>query len=599
MPTARPFLALSLLLSAGLAFAEDLPSGAVRRFGDSHLRLTDRVPPALSSDGKLVAWKIRKDAVRLTELATGKAVKDATIPADIVADRKFHFTDPAGARLLFIDLEHSHLLDTATGKVAHTFKDQGQAAGDWVLAGNGATAALVPSYDRSPIRFWDLKTGQQLGEYAVVQGQSATLGISADGDTAVVSVDGFKKTADGVQPDKHLEVVEVKTGKVLRRIDTKEWQRTPVVSADGKLVATNPTNGSRTEVRDTATGKVVAEFGETRLGYVGFHQPYRFSKDGTRLALSFTNGSSVMWDLGKKEVVADSKRQSTQVIDVAFTDTNEAVLLGVHLQAMLTWKIDGTPAAPLDTPAGNVTALRFTPDGKHLLTYATDRRVRRWEVGTGKPLGVVHAEEFGPHDYPAASPFGFTGAFSPDGKHLVKVSLANKTEVVDTATGKVVGELKAASEFNPGWVSVVFAPDGGKVFAAGNYYDREANKNNAAGCAWSLPDGKRLADERWKDQKLDACVALAEETFKKKYPADWPTAGKRRVSVAPLPKEDQFSRTGLRVSVFDEGADKPVLETDTRALFTNAVALSPDGTKLAVGWNDTTVLLFDVPAAKK
>lgn len=598
MTFTRTPLALSVLLCVGLASADDpLPSGAVRRFGDSHLRLTNRIQPTLSPDGKLIAWMVGPRTVRFTEVASGKTVKDIPVPADIKVDREFHFADTTGARLLFNDLEHALLLDTATGKVVHTFKDHGFSLGHWVLSHDGSTAAHMPSHSRSPVRFWDLKTGKPLGEYKVEF--STEVDVSADGSTAVVSVDGFKKAEGGPKPDKFLEVIEMKTGKVLRRIQTDVHQRTPVVSADGKLVATNPTSGGRTEVRDTTTGKVVAEFAETRLGYTGHRRPYRFSNDSTRLAMYFLNGSSVLWDLGKKAVVAESKREGTQVLDMAVTAKNEAVLLGVHIQAVLTWPLDGTPAAAIDGTVGNVTAVRFTPDGKHLLTYATDLRVRKWEVATGKSAGVVYAEEYGPYEKPIGFTYMFSGSFSPDAKHLVKVSLAKKTEVVDTTAGKVVAELKAASEFNPTWDLVTFSADGQKVFAAGDYYNREMNNNTAVGCAWAIPDGKRLADQRWNNKKLDECVALTEEAFKKKYPDEWPKAGRRRLSVTALPNESEFSRTGLRVVVLDEGAAKPVLEFDSRAMYVNAVALSPDGTQLAVGWDDTTALLFDLPPLKK
>jgi len=46
---------------------------------------------------------------------------------------------------------------------------------------------------------------------------------------------------------------------------------------------------------------------------------------------------------------------------------------------------DVTPAA--DT-APEVTGLRFTPDGKHLVTVSDDRTARTWDAATGKELAV-------------------------------------------------------------------------------------------------------------------------------------------------------------------------------------------------------------------
>src|SRR5262249_55569134 len=110
-----------------------------------------------------------------------------------------------------------------------------------------------------------------------------------------------------------------------------------------------------------------------------------------------------------------------------------------------------------------------------------------------------------------------------------------------------------------------------------------------------------LLDTRKKVDKLADQVPTAEAVLREKYGDDFPAAEALEV-VSSAAERDPWTTwylfVGHRDAVKDAKSGKVLLDFQTRMYYPSAFALSPDGRRLAVGWNDTTVLLFDVPDKK-
>jgi WD40 repeat protein len=117
----------------------------------------------------------------------------------------------------------------------------------------------------------------------------------------------------------------------------------------------------------------------------------------------------------------------------------------------------GKPQVTLD--GGRVSALRWSPDGKHVAASFTDRRVLLWDVTSKKPAARAFAA--------TGSKVGIAAglAFSPDGDRLVTGDAGFKILRVWDVAG--AGEVAAISCGKSTACNVAFIDDN-QVICAGN-----------------------------------------------------------------------------------------------------------------------------------
>lgn len=110
--------------------------------------------------------------------------------------------------------------------------------------------------------------------------------------------------------------------------------------------------------------------------------------------------------------------------------------------------------ADVDTDRDNyIRCLRFSPDGKFLITGGEDRRLRLWDVEARKILKVFDGHEQDIYDLDV----------SPDGKYLVSGSGDRTVRIWDMQSSSLLRVLK----LDDGVTSVAVSPNG-KFVAAGS-----------------------------------------------------------------------------------------------------------------------------------
>jgi WD40 repeat protein len=295
----------------------------------------------------------------------------------------------------------------------------------------------------------------------------------------------------------------------------------------------------------------------------------------------------------------------------------------------------------------SVFALAFSPDGKTLASGSFDKTIKLWDVASGKELKTFtgHTKEV------------VSVAFSPDGKRLASAAsqffgnaepTPGEVKTWDKASGLDLRDFEGL-----GWpaYAVAFSPDGGRVLAAGGgasfrMWDSKTGKQvptfssgNAPFYALAIsPDGKWIAlggadkrvrvrsavqnsDERFStadhpdpvfavayspDGKVIASGGAGRPSGVRLWDAE---TGERRPMIESAQRSIRslsFSKDGKLIAagafdgtacVYDVASRTEVLALKGFGSSVNAVALSPDGTKLAVGTTDKLVRIYTLTVA--
>ncbi len=437
------------------------------------------------------------------------------------------------------------------------------------------------------------------------------------------------------------------TGKLLRRL---EGHRHAVfalaLSPDGKRVATAESDGS-VWLWDTANGKLLW-CGE---GHNGPAYCVAFSPDSATIASGGLDAKVRLWDAatGKQRdhytdpadgtgvvVMGAVAVPNARVFAVAFSPDGKTLATGGQNNAVRLWDVKtGKKLRELrSTPAAAVHGLAWSPDGKRLAAAHGAAAVHLWDAATGKL--AVRADR---------DSAGIEVAFSRDGKRL---AVCPNTEdgqlrILDADTGRVAHQFGIGA----GTYAVALAPDGQTAAAAGRSggirlwavatgKDRLPSLSAATVARMALArNGRWLASAneagavRLHDTVTGASHALTRnfpDLFLPRFSADSPrvvvsgSRQQRRVTdwvtgkewlALGEPRRDvprwALSRDGRTLvlamkdrtfQVWDVVRGKKVREIDPLwddYLFNSAMALSPDGSVLAITSQRLSATFFKDP----
>jgi WD40 repeat protein len=325
---------------------------------------------AFSPDGKLLAV-VRKGAVEVYAVPSG--------------ERRQTFHGPDGAVL------------------AAGFADGGR--------------TCVTLHGKGKFTFWDVNTGAAMARRTLAWKHRAGDRYALSPDASRLAVfPRLNKNQPGVTP---VLIADVRTGKILHQlVDVPAGAQVPQFSPDGKTLAVS---GDRDiALFDVGSGRRVHVF---PCGpWTG--RKLAFSSDGATLAAA---GPGVrLWDVATGRERATFGGHDAPVTSIAFSADGKRIATGCPWPVeqverdptVRVWEV--TTGKPLQVVNGNartVGRVLLTPDGRHVLAGFADGTAGAWEVDTGKetrrwpawgdPKGLIWQAQ--------------TMALSSDGKRLTTV----------------------------------------------------------------------------------------------------------------------------------------------------------------------------------
>jgi len=468
------------------------------------------------------------------------------------------------------------------------------------------------------VRVWDTASGKQL------------IAIPTGGEfvfAAAFSPDGKHLAVGDNDRPNYVKIYDAQTGDRVRMLTGHTDAVLSVTySRDGKrLLTTSYDNTAR--LWDLETGQS-REF----AGHDWWVWSAAFSPDEKRIVTASQDGSAIVWSVETPDEPGPRfYGHAGPVFSAAFSEDGHVATAGYDKRVLL-WKPEDvkpfdfsslmsddpperTPCVELEGHTAAVCSVRFSSDGRFLISGGNDNTVRLWNVETGKLLKTVRGHAgwvrscvfssdsqqvlSGSHDHRAklwniggyqevrilggrvleGHRDAILGAsFSADGRRIVTASRDRSAKTWRVDTGEQIEEFREGHDFLA--TNAIFFPDGKKVVTSAA---------DGSTIIWNVATGTQI--EALEGTGLSAAVALSSD-------ARWILTGS---NVVQREKADGAGNTEKLCTpkIWDAESGDLLRELAAHHAEVTAVAISPDDRLLLTGDMSGRCRLWDAQTGQE
>lgn len=285
------------------------------------------------------------------------------------------------------------------------------------------------------VRIWDAETGVQLAQFQDQSGDASCLAYSPDG----------KRLALGSRNGK-VRIWNALSGEELQVLSGHDNALHSVAfSPDGRQIASGD-NAGNIRVWDVASGLEV----KAPRRHEKYVLSLMYSPDGHRLLSAGGGGQVKVWDsaTGDEEMVLEG------AFLVSFSPDGKYIAGAGNNDVKLWEASTGNLVAVFGSKSGQIRALAFTGDSKHVVFGGWTCAIRMWDIATKSEARILRGHE--------SQVLHLVS--SPDGEQLVSAAYDGTIKVWDLTSdpGRVVLRSPCQSDHILGGIT----PDGQRVIAS-------------------------------------------------------------------------------------------------------------------------------------
>ncbi len=371
------------------------------------------------------------------------------------------------------------------------------------------------------------------------------------------------------------------------------WRWIAEISPDRTMIAVLE-GEVRVTIYDLATGEVMTQFdGNHPDGLGGF----AFTPDSRYVLVGAWDDTLELWNLDTAAIVWEAMNPAGDPNSVAISPDGSLALVGSERGVVTLWNVEsGEFTGQLEghDPTLQVQGTAFSPDGRLAASASEDGTVIIWDVETRALLHRLDG-----HNQMIA----FMVSFSPDGQMLASTGFDNNVVLWDVASGQMIRHLTGHTNFV---FDVDWSADGSRLLSA---------SRDSTLILWDAASGRAL--QSYRDEAGRALTVSfiddghAVSGGSSNYLRFWSLYDERELRNIQVSGDAIYSmavRHDEQVAAVGsvDGVHLINLQTgDGMQRFshlggmTMSVAFSPDATTLFAGFEDSTIIQWQIASGEE